>query len=339
MSDTALVTDIQGFCVNDGPGIRTNVFLKGCPLHCLWCHNPETQSDETEVYWKKFKCTQCGLCMDACPKEAIEPPVSSEEACREGATYHKIRRDRCDNCLACVLACPTQALEAVGTAMTPEQIVAEVARDAAFYRNSGGGVTISGGEPAMHPEFVERVLKECRGKGINTCLDTSGHCEWKKLDRMLEEVDVVLYDLKHLDDDVHKKLTGSGNKLVLENLKRIVEKGKRVWLRVLVLPEYSDFLVYHERVVAFLETLPQKVERVDLISFHNWCQDKYGWLGKPWPMGDAEAIDPTLTEVLMEPYEEAGCSTNVGGSGFEPAQSTQGLERAIPSPPGPDRSA
>ena len=177
---TELFTDIQKFAVNDGPGFRTNVFIKGCPLKCAWCHNPETISPGKDLFWKSRLCVQCGVCLDACPRDAINAPIPPEEAQAEGSTYHKIIRDRCDLCMKCVDACRYGALEEVGRPMTIEEVLEEVEQDMLFYQNSGGGMTMSGGEPTMHSEFVGKLLVRAREKGIHICLipmDTvSGKC-------------------------------------------------------------------------------------------------------------------------------------------------------------------
>ena len=158
MNETTLITKIQRFAVNDGPGFRTNVFFKGCNLKCRWCHNPETQSFKQELFWKSRLCVQCGACLDACPKEAIRPPISPEAANSEGAEYYKIIKEKCDGCQECIEACSYGALETVGKKWTVDEIISEVMKDELFYTNSGGGMTISGGEPVMHREFVKQLM-------------------------------------------------------------------------------------------------------------------------------------------------------------------------------------
>ena len=321
MADTnggPLVTQIQKFAVNDGPGFRTNVFLKGCSLQCKWCHNPETQSFTPEVYWKSRLCVQCGACMDACPRDAINAPIPPEEAREEGAVYHKIIRERCNNCLECVDACAYGALEAVGECMSVEEIINEVEQDSIFYSNSGGGMTITGGEPMTHQGFVEALLFAAKKKGFHVCLDTAGFCRWNELAPVVKKTDIVLYDLKHLDPLKHRELTGVDNALILQNLRNLCETGVETWLRIVVIPGYTDSPDYHQKVAEFLKGLPRGVDRIDLLPFHNWCQDKYNWLGRNWPLGtEIEALDPSEVEPLQEPYEDEGLNVTVGGSGFE----------------------
>lgn len=324
MEDRELVTDIQRFSVNDGPGFRTNVYLKGCPLRCRWCHNPETIAVYPEIYWKKRLCVQCGACLQACPKEAINPPVDPVLARQEDSPYHKIIRSRCDLCMKCVDACSYDALEIVGRPMTVKEILDEVEKDRPFYENSGGGMTLSGGEPTAHADFSEKLLKEARRRGIHTCLDTNGFCPWEVFERLIPDVDVVLYDIKHLDPAKHEEMTGAGNEIILANLERLLSAGAQVWVRVPVIPGFNDDMAFHQELARFLLDLPRRVCRVDLLPYHNWCQDKYGWLGIDWEMKEIESADPGFLEIFADIYREEGLKATVGGSGFEEAGSASG---------------
>jgi len=316
-SDRVLVTNIQRFSVNDGPGFRTNVFLKGCNLHCAWCHNPETINFKRELFWKPMVCVQCGQCFDVCPNDAINPPIDPEEARSDFSTYDKIIRENCDLCMKCVEICPTGALEVVGEEYTVDQILDEVAMDTPFYENSGGGMNLSGGEPTVHPDIIRKLLLGARERGISSCVDTNGHFKWELMEPLLEYIDVILYDLKHIDSDEHKRMTGVGNELVLENLRKLLETGKRVWLRIVVIPDFSDSVEYHERVAEFLKSLPHPPERIDLLPFHNWCEGKYRQLGIKWGYADSQAMDPSLLRPAVQVYRNAGLDVTIGGSGFE----------------------
>jgi len=317
MGDTVLITDISRFAVNDGPGFRTNVYLKGCPLRCAWCHNPETMVTHPDIYWKRRLCAQCGTCMDACPRDAVFPPVPYDVANAEGSGYHKIDRARCTMCMKCVDVCPYGALEIVGRPMTTTAILDEVERDRPFYDNSNGGLTVSGGEPTMHRGFTMELLAGARSRSITTCLDTNGFCDFDDLARLAECSDVVLFDLKHMDAEAHREKTGVDNAVILENLEKICKVHRRIWVRIPVIPGFNDQLACHREMCTFIAALGKGVERVDLLPFHNWCQDKYSWLGIDWPYRDVDAMDPGFLEVHAEIYRKAGLRVTIGGSGFE----------------------
>jgi pyruvate formate lyase activating enzyme len=317
MEDQVLITDIQKFAVNDGPGFRTNVFLKGCPMKCLWCHNPETIAPWPEIYWKNRQCRQCGACLDACPRNAINPPISPEESQNEANSYHKIIRERCDRCMKCVDACPYNALTIVGKPMSVMEIIDEVEKDKLFYDNSGGGMTLSGGEPTAHPDFSAKLLKEAKTRGLHTCMDTNGFCDWKTLEKLIVDVDVVLYDLKLLNPEIHKKATGVTNEIILRNLELLVKTGKTIWIRIPVIPGFNDGMEFHEQASKYIAGLGGKIARVDLIPFHNYCQDKYNWLGLDWSLKDEDSIEPSFLEIPADLYREKGLPATIGGSGFE----------------------
>lgn len=316
MKERTLITDIARFSVNDGPGFRTNVFLKGCPLRCAWCHNPETIAPYPEIFWKRRLCVQCGACLDACPKSAVRPPVNQDSG-NEDFRYHKIDRSRCDRCMECVKVCRYDALQVSGTTMSIGEILNEVERDRPFYVNSGGGMTLSGGEPTAHPDFSLALLREARERSLHTCLDTNGHCGFEVLKELSRYTDIVLYDLKHLDPVKHIQHTGVSNGLILDNLKRLSRLGGEIWMRIPVVPGFNDGLAFHERTAGFISSLGGAVSRVDLLAYHNWCQDKYAWLGIDWAYREVEAMDPSFLEILTDLYRKAGLKVTVGGSGFE----------------------
>ncbi|SRR6056297_784374 len=322
-TDTALVTDIQRYSVNDGPGFRTNVYLKGCPLHCSWCHNPETISPQPDLLWKKRSCVQCGACLDACEKDAIVPPIPPEEARQEGSVYHKIRRDKCDLCMACVDVCRYDALEISGTPMSIEEIMTEVEADLVFFHTSGGGMTLGGGEPTMQPDFSRKLLAEAKRRGLHTCLDTNGFCKWETLESLLPYTDIVLYDLKHIDTETHKAATGADCRIIMENLEKLSAAGKEIWVRIPVVPGFNDTRAFHEAAARYLADLPARPARVDLLPFHNWCQDKYESLGIDWSLKETEALSPFFLEVPAEIYRQKGLYVSIGGSGFEEPTGTE----------------
>ena len=325
MEDSVLITDVQRFAINDGPGFRTNVFLKGCPMRCVWCHNPETIAPYPELYWKRRLFIQCGACLDVCPNDAVLPPIAPEESQAEDSPYQKIIRSRCTLCMQCVYACRYDALQVVGKPMTVDEILAEVERDMPFYKNSGGGMTLSGGEPTANALFSATLLKAAHARGIHTCLDSNGHCDYQVLDDLLPYVDIVLFDLKHLDPVLHMQKTGVSNERLLSNLARLAKTGREIWVRIPVIPDFNDSLDIHQRFSHFLANLPGPIQRVDLLPYHNWCQDKYAWLGIDWEYKDIEALDPSFLEVQADLYREKGLRTTIGGSGFEATEAVSGL--------------
>jgi pyruvate formate lyase activating enzyme len=207
----------------DGPGIRTTVFLKGCPLKCKWCHSPHSISIKPQLAFFANRCIACGACVNVCPQGAQIVSV----------TERRVLWEKCDNCGKCAEACPSKALEMVGEWFTVEQIINIVERDLVYYKNSGGGVTFSGGEPTAQPEFLASCLQKCKDLGIHTALDTCGFAKWSVFEKILPHVDLFLYDIKHMDNGKHAQFTGVGNELILENLKKISQRGKPVWVRYL----------------------------------------------------------------------------------------------------------
>lgn len=317
MQKKVLITDIAKFSVNDGPGFRTNVYLKGCPMKCEWCHNPETIVDYPELYWKKRLCVQCGACLEACSRGAINPPIEPELSNKEGSNYHKIIREKCDNCMKCVDACIYKALEVVGKTMSVSEVIDVVEQDRPFYLTSGGGMTISGGEPTAHPEFTLELLKEAKRREIHTCVDTNGYCSFDVLEKFIPYTDIFLFDLKHLDSAKHFKKTGVKNDIILKNLEALNKMNADIWVRIPIVPGFNDDIDFHTRASAYLASLAKKLKRVDLIPFHNYCQDKYSWLDKDWSYGEIGATEPSSLEIYADIYRKRGLVTTVGGSGFE----------------------
>jgi pyruvate formate lyase activating enzyme len=252
------------------------------------------------------------LCLTVCPEDAIYPPIPIDEAL-ESDTYHKIDREKCTKCMKCIDICPYGALLTVGEPQSVEQVLAEVERDFPFYINSGGGMTVTGGEPTTQPEYLAELLREGKKRGLHICLDTCGYSEWEIYDQIKDNVDIFLFDLKHLDPEEHLRKTGVRNEQILENLKKLSAAGKSIRIRMPVIPEYNDSMEYMENVASFLKSLPNKVDYVDLLPFHNWCQEKYRWLGLEWDMEDVESLDPSEVDDAKDLFEDYGFNSTIGG--------------------------
>jgi pyruvate formate lyase activating enzyme len=225
-----VVFDLQRFSLHDGPGIRTIVFLKGCPLVCAWCSNPESQSSNPELIYSPVHCLECGECIHVCPVGAIRPA-------EHGVV---VDRGKCFGCEACSEVCPGKALRLSGRRMSISRVLAEVARDRVFYEHSGGGMTLSGGEPLAQPDFALALLRGAREMGLHTAIETTGLAGAETVERVLRETDLILYDIKHMDPDAHRKGTRVNNSAILSNARLAADLGVAMILRVPVIPEYND---------------------------------------------------------------------------------------------------
>jgi pyruvate formate lyase activating enzyme len=301
METKGIVFDIKGFAVHDGPGIRTTVFLKGCPLRCDWCHNPESQSDKPVLAQFPRNCIGCGKCLTRCPNGALS----------RGEAQIIIDRALCRGCGTCAQTCYAEALVLRGKVMTVEEVMAEVRTDIPFYNNSGGGMTISGGEPLHQPEFALALLKAAKAEGIHTCLDTSGYAPWAILERVLPYVEMVLYDLKGVSPALHRARTGRPNSMIMENLQALTSDGVAVKVRLPMVPGYNDNEEAVRDMARFLAGL-KHVPPVEMLPYHRLGESKYEALG----IQSGLHLDPperASIEALAELLRAAGVECQVGG--------------------------
>ena len=283
----ANVFNIQRFCVNDGPGIRTTVFLKGCGLDCAWCHNPESKCFERELMYADDLCIFCKGCEDVCENEVH---IFENEV-------HKLVRENCTLCGKCERECPSEALEIAGKQMTVTEVFAEVMKDKAFYDNSGGGITVSGGEPLHQFEFTYELLKLAKQNGIHTCMETSGYADSDKILEIAEVTDLFLYDFKITDSTLHKKYTGVDNSKIKENLFVLDQNGKSIILRCPVIPEVNDTKEHFDGIAGVANSL-KNIEEINIMPYHSIGISKYQRLGRSYEhtfgTPDAENIKPWI---------------------------------------------
>ncbi len=287
---TGLVFNVQRFSLQDGPGLRSTVFMKGCPLRCAWCHNPESQSVRPEFVRLRHRCMSCGRCGEV---ELANPVV--------------VDRGPDD-----VDLCPTGALQAVGEPMDVDTLVQTLLRDRIFFDESGGGVTFSGGEPLMQAPFVIDALRALKASGVHTALDTCGFARWPDLRDAAALADLVLYDVKLMDDARHAAVTGVSNRAILENLKALSAVHANIWIRIPVIPGVNDDDANLDATAAFLRPLPG-ITRVDLLPYHPTGEAKFARVGMDYTLHGTEAPGAARLETLAGPLRAAGLATTIGG--------------------------
>ncbi len=282
----AMIFNIERFSTEDGPGIRTVVFMKGCPLKCVWCHNPEGQSFQQEIFVFDKRCIDCGDCVEACPEKAItvkdKTPV--------------IDRSKCTSCGKCAEVCIPNAIEVVGKKMTPDQVLEEVKKDEVFYQTSNGGVTLTGGEPISQIDFLEEFLKKCKEAGIHTAVETSGCGKWDIYERILPHTDLVMFDLKEMDGEKSREYVGIKPDLIIENAEKI-SRVKPMWIRVPVIPGYTAYEDNIRKIADFIASKLPSVERIDLLPHHRLGEPKYKNLGREYAL---DGVKPPDKEEMLK---------------------------------------
>lgn len=300
MNEKAIIFDIQRSSLHDGPGIRTTVFLKGCPLDCVWCHNPEATKLEQQLFFQYDKCTHCGDCVPVCPQNAhaiIEK-------------IHSIDFEKCTLCGKCVDACNFGALKIIGSEMTVNEVMAEVMADFDFYKNSGGGITLSGGEPLFQYSFTKEILKRCKELGVNTCVETSGFVSPFKFKQLLPLIDVLLFDYKITDSQDHESFTGVPNQAILENLNAAYRYGTAIYLRCPIVPGVNDTDWHFNAIAELFEKYP-KFAGIELLPYHDMGNTKRISIGIDKTLTELKTVLPEISHQWIEQLRLLGCNKAV----------------------------
>lgn len=311
MSQRGIVFDIQRFTIHDGPGLRTELFLKGCPLRCKWCGNPESWSTQIECGVYKSKCIsqkKCGLCEKVCSEEGA-------------LHFHRgklvaINCQRSEDSFACADICPAEAIKQWGKEMSVEECMEIIRKDTGYYEQSGGGVTISGGEALLQSDFVTELFKACKEEGIQTCFETSFYGNWKEVEKLLPYTDIWISDIKQMDSDIHREYTGVHNHKILENIKRLTEEEKELILRIPIIPTVNDDWMNIEATADFiLKDLKGRIRTLQLLSFMRLGEEKYQALGIPYEMKDVKMNRKSFQkhiEKIAEYFNNRGIHCLVG---------------------------
>jgi len=296
------IFDIKNFAVHDGPGIRTTVFFKGCPLNCHWCHNPEGIDSSEDLFYYDSKCIGCWNCIDVCPLDAIS---------KEGAKI-KIDRALCDVCGECVKGCPTTALQIAGKEVTVEHVMEEIRKSTIYHDTSQGGVTLSGGEPFQQFDFMRRLIERCKEEDIHVTVDTSGFVDKEKLNSIKDKVDLFLFDLKIMDDEKHREYTGVSNRPILENLKNLLEDDRsEVIIRFPLIPDITDTEENIDSILEFLSDFKSSKE-IDILPYHD-VVEKYNRLRREYKIEDVSMPERARVNKVKKRFEDEGYTVKEGG--------------------------
>ena len=296
-----LIFDIKRYAIHDGPGIRTTIFFKGCDLRCVWCHNPEGQLPNIELAYNINRCRGCKECIEICPENALF-----------WKEHININRDKCNLCGKCTENCAAEALEMIGRKMGMEEIMREIEKDKAFYEESNGGVTFSGGEPLLQPDFLKVILEECTKRKIHTAVDTCGYASQNVIDDICSFVNLFLYDIKIMNDEKHIKYTGVSNKIILKNLKYLVKKGANIEVRIPIIPNINDDKDNINRIANFLCTL-SGIKIISILPYHEEGSEKYMRLNRRYMMEDVRSVKKEKIQEIKDILEEYKFKVKIGG--------------------------
>lgn len=303
MSKKALISNIQNYSTKDGPGIRTTVFFTGCNLKCVWCSNPELIEPGIKVMYFENRCRRCGKCAETAVNNSI---ILTESGC-------EIDREKCTNIEECMEVCPYEAYEKSGYEISVQDLYNKLIRDKIFFEQSGGGVTFSGGEAGLQYEFLSEIGTELQKDNIHTALDTAGLITWEKLEKAINSMNMVLFDIKAYDSRLHRKYTGAGNELILENIKKTADKNKELIIRMVIVPGMNDNMEDIKKRISFIKELGSAVKQIDILKYHNLGEGKYKSLGMIYSVPKDLYREESFWKKVKEMASETGVKVTVDG--------------------------